>query len=98
MVIGFESPTSEPKRETQSSRYFAQWMDPMVVFTKVRLTTDPFRKIQRRGKLNCLLASFFGADADGVLDRTDKNFSIANLSGLGGFYNRIHGSRDLAVR
>jgi len=32
----------------EASRFCQQWIDPMVVFTKIRLTTDPFRKIQRR--------------------------------------------------
>src|SRR6266567_9562450 len=69
----------------------------MVVFTKVRSMTDPVRKNQRRGKLNCLLASFLGADADRVFDGTDKNFAVADLPGFGGFDNGLYGRSDLAI-
>ena len=58
--------------------------------TTVRLTTDPFRKT-RRGKLNCLLASFLGSDPDRVFDGTDKNFTVANLARFGCFNNRVDG-------
>src|SRR5438105_13627926 len=35
--------------------------------------------------LDGLLAGFIGADADGVFDGADENFSVADFSGFGGF-------------
>src|ERR1017187_3000556 len=35
------------------------------------------------------LTAFFGADAHDILDRQDKDFAIADLTGLGGLDDRI---------
>ena len=36
-------------------------------------------------KLNSELASFFGSNADGLLDLADKDFAVSNFPGLRGF-------------
>lgn len=38
-----------------------------------------------KGGSNCLLAGFFGANANCVINRTDEHFAVADLAGLGGF-------------
>ena len=35
-----------------------------------------------QSKSDCLLARLFGADADGVLNRADEHFAVADLAGL----------------
>lgn len=48
--------------------------------------------------LNRLLAFFFSANANGVLDRTHEDFSITNLARLGGFDDGFHSRTHLRVR
>ena len=68
-----------------------------------RLTTErlilPLNALRRRAlsDSNRLLSSFLGANADGVFDGTNENFSVTDLAGLGGFDDCIHRRVDLAV-
>ena len=63
----------------------------------MKFASDADRCDADSAKSNCLLASFFGADANRILDGTDKNFSVPDLARLGGLDDRIHGWRDLAI-
>ena len=43
------------------------------------------------GVIESDVATFGGADADGVLDRNDENASVTDLSGLCGFDDSLYG-------
>src|SRR6185437_10620586 len=49
-------------------------------------------------KSNSLLAGFLGADADGVFNRADENFSVADLAGPGRLDDGIHRRLHICVR
>jgi hypothetical protein len=45
----------------------------------------------RENQSDCLLADLFRSNADGVLDGTNEDFSVADFAGLGGFHDGLDG-------
>ena len=52
---------------------------------------EPMRQSVQRQKSDRAFARFLGADADGVFNRQNEDFSIADFSGLGGIRDGFHG-------
>jgi len=48
-------------------------------------------------KLNCRFASLFSSNADDIVQRTDKDFSITNFAGFGSFDDCFDGALDGGV-